>query len=366
MGFSDFARLFKRENRLLLILVLWLVSGVVVIQLEYYVIGGFLFLPLLMFCFVLFIASIIYRRKTTDILYLSKKNIFRYILIGVFVVFFFILMGLLFFVTFWLYLFTISIFSYVFLITVYYTVICYDGGVSLDDKLSKSAGTIGVILRWILFLGGIVGSVLLLWYLMGLALGYVITYGITLSPLEYAFLFNQVPLMMFWIIIGLSILAGLLILTGNLNSWLGIFYVTSVIYIFFLVFRALISLDTTVTPIPYYKLVVMLFDILMLLLTTATLIGKKAEKIDEKLRFINQETILLWFFFTKAVYEYSESLILPAPEILLLKTVGVFILFFPLMVIAGLYGIISYDKLKKKRKRVRKRKKTIKAKKKGR
>lgn len=365
MGFSDITKLFRKENSLLTLLLIWLIVGITIFQFyQMPIIGNLLLLPLLVFCFIMFIVSLLFRGKNSRITELSGKNIARIVIIGFFVVIIFVVLGFFYFAQFWFYIFNFSLYSYIFIMGFYWISAVYDSGVDLDDKLAKSTSSFSIIIRWGIFLGGIGLSFLLLYYLVRAAHDYIVFTGTSLPAQEYEFLFMKLPPVIFWIIVVLSIIAGILILIGALNAWLGIFFPLSVIYIFFLMMQAIIRTDASPpTPIPGYKYLIIGMDIFLIIFTTASFLGKKAEKIDEKVSIISQDSILMWFFFAKASFEYADVALQGVMQINVLKTVGSFFVFIPLMVIAGVYGIIATIRKKKNRKTVKKRKKTMKTRK---
>jgi hypothetical protein len=118
---------------------------------------------------------------------------------------------------------------------------------------------------------------------------------------------------------------------------------------------------------PFTYLLIYIFEVLVILYTISTLIGTKAEIILDLKVFkpIKQDGILIFLILCKVADEFGDYLLvdnkIAGVNAGLLKNVAIFWLFIPLMVIMGLYGILSYGKIKLKRKREKRLKKKRKA-----
>ncbi|GAH05847.1 unnamed protein product, partial [marine sediment metagenome] len=81
MGFKDLIELKKRENRLILILVIWLLVGFTVVQFRTTRnIGIVMFLPLLGILIILFLVSLIFKK---DLQKMTFKSIVKYCLLAI-------------------------------------------------------------------------------------------------------------------------------------------------------------------------------------------------------------------------------------------------------------------------------------------
>ena len=118
-------------------------------------------------------------------------------------------------------------------------------------------------------------------------------------------------------------------------------------------------------PITYALLFI--FNLFIILYTISALIGTKAEIILDLKVFkpIKADGILIFLILCKVAYEFGDFYLadnkVAGVNAVLLKNISVFFLFIPLMIIMGLYGIISYDKIKKERKEEKLEKKAKKA-----
>ena len=99
------------------------------------------------------------------------------------------------------------------------------------------------------------------------------------------------------------------------------------------------------------RIAIYVFDVILIVYTTATLIGIKTEVLSEKFKFVKPDGILMWLIFSKASYEFAKGG-MENMNISAFNAIAGIILFTGLFLIAGLYGIISYGKREKKTKKV--------------
>ena len=88
-------------------------------------------------------------------------------------------------------------------------------------------------------------------------------------------------------------------------------------------------------------------DVLLIVYTTATLIGQKTEVLSEKFKFVKPDGILMWLIFSKAAYEFAKAGI-ETMNISAFNAIAGIILFTVLFFIAGLYGIAKYAQREKR------------------
>lgn len=366
MGLKDLAKLFTKKNIVFGILFVWLLAAYIFLYFgawskEMLGIARLIFFPLLIVCMVLFIYTAIFRG---DVRHFTKKNLAKAsALFGIGLTIYII--SAQFFTTmidlFTAMMFVVSIFSYILITAIFSMNYCFEQGVKLDDTIYKAPNTIAFITRWGLFLLCILTSLFLIWY------GPTIVSGE--APLEEKEGINpQIALMLYWlplitigIIVGLALTAIIvLIIKGKFNAWLGIYFFFLSCYVSFLMIGALFIVKGGNTlPIIIARYLMFGFDMFLLLITIGSLVGKKAEVISKKLKFINSDAILIWLIFSKAAYEYAEfyyEALGISSQLITMKSVAIFYLVIPLMVVMAIYGIIAYGKIKAERVRVKKRK----------
>ncbi len=323
---SNLKKLFDKENRLFLILVIWLIIGYTLYHFSLPNIGRGLFIPLLGTCIVLFIAALIFR---IDLKHLSLKQIILYIIIAVLVTFliFLRLMGGFLFQIF----FILGVVSYVVIIAVFLMHSSYQYGVEWDEKDHKNST------RWIIFLGGTFIAIVLMLSISRL--------GIALQNTEIIFAFEVIAIILTVIVIFLAILAGLqAIKRKQANATLGIFFIFVAIYTLYLMLNVYFTFSSSDNVYgPLMQIALYIFELFLILYTIAKLTGERAEIIGEKLKYIKSDAILVFLIFSKAAYEYgsTETTGLDASAF---GAIFGFILFIPLLFITGIYGIISHSK----------------------
>lgn len=353
MGLKDLKYLLKKKRVLFTLLIIWLIVGLVFFNfnLEFTLFGltingSFFFIPLLIVCLTLFLLSFFLR---ADLQNFKKDDLIRVIvfIMGISLVFY--LIGLAFITELAYVLFIISIFSYV-LITAIFTVdTCYDVGVKIDNTFHKAPKAPRILLRWILFLGGIALSIFIIYLLVDAGYQMTLQDQISVSVIDTAQI-NAILILIPWIIIycilGLAVIALIIqIIKGKLNAWLGFFSVMVTIYLAYMMYKAFQGNTTgeSLYSSAYMSIAMFAADLFLVLLSVAGLIGEKADEINKKIEYIKADAILIWILFSKAAYEYA-NVALQAVQVSSLKTVGVFVLFVPLIVIGGLLGIKKYKK----------------------
>ncbi len=349
MGLKDLVELKKRENRLILILVIWLLVGFTAVQFRTTRnIGIVIFLPLLGILIILLLASVIFKK---DLKQMTFKSILKYCLLAI--PLFLIFTALVFFAV--LILIVISILSYIFITSLFTLHSCYKWGVDLDEKIYKLPKLLNFLLRIITFVGGLILSIIIMLLIANIGFNWGIIPEEVLSEL------GHIPWVMITFFIILFLVCLLFLFIGKFNAWFGVFLIYVSIYASYLILKASLSLiksEESVLALPI-QISLYFFDLFLLLVTMGSLIGKKAEIISKKLKFIKSEIIIIWLIFSKSAYEFIFAL--PTPDEGMPTSFSFimisFIIFIPLFLFIGFYGIYNYFKLKKQRKEKKKAKK---------
>jgi len=366
MGLKDLGQLFIKRNIVFAILVAWLLFGFVALYFSLafqgLILSRVLFFPLLTICLVLFLYTAVFRG---DVRHMTWKNLGKAgSFMGIAIIAYF-LIGIYLFTTmidlFTSLMFVISIFSYIFITVIFAMYFCFEKGVKFDDSVYKAPTAISFPVRWGIFLFGFLISIILVLYGPSRIAGEAPLVPKTIESKELAFTLTIVPIVTILMIFAFVIIAILvLIIKKKFNAWLGVFFVFIGSYISFLMISALFTVKGGQTlPILIARILMFSFDLLILLISIGSLIGKRADLISKKLKFISSDTILIWLIFSKAAYIYSDN-ILPSGDLTMMKGVAIFYLVIPLMVAMGLYGIIKYGEIKQVRKKEKTRKLRIK------
>ena len=349
MGISDLKKLKERENIPYLILTAWLCVGIMLFQIRYLVPGfaqrfvppgaGFIvFLPLLGLCLVLFIISSVFRIEVKE-LSLGKKLLIFFISIILALPLVFITRGI------FSSIFRIALFFYVFISFVFSVYECYLLGLEMDEKIYDMSGKMKHVYRYLLYFGGTLISILIMIQVIRMR-----KFWATRSD-------NLANFIIFFantIIIAILVLAAIGILflfTGRLNAWMGLFFIWSAIFAVYLMVRALYAMGAPKDH-PYHlwiRIALFVFEVLFILYTVGTLIGKRSEMISDKVKIFRADSIIFFLLFTKASYEYADDG-LHGTNVDILSSIIGFYIFIPLLIIAALYGMLRYGKTKKERK----------------
>ncbi|MFX1257292.1 MAG: hypothetical protein ACFFAN_05510, partial [Promethearchaeota archaeon] len=334
----------KKEYRLFLVLVIWLLIGFTLFQFNRTLVFAYIvFLPLLAICVVLFFVALILHK---DLKTLSFKQIVIYCIIAGLIGLLFIIARLVMIITgIFSILLLIAIVSYVFITAIFYMYGCYRYGVEWDEKIYSLSSPLNHILRWTIFLGGTLLAVLITFFVSRIGISWAI------RSAEIGNAFAWIAVIIMFLIIGLALIGGLFIFAGKLNAWLGIFFLFVALYTTYLMFNAFYALSTSgdVTYRLWIRICLYIFDVCLILYTVGTILGEKVEIISKKLKFVKSDAILMWLIFSKAAFEFA-NLGIEGMNVETFNAVVGFVLFIPLLFIAGLYGILSYGKMKKERK----------------
>jgi len=348
MGLKRLKVLGQKEYRLFLILVIWLIAAFTIFQLRFIlllpeIVGYIIFLPLIGITMVLTLVSIFTKK---DVKELTAKEILKYCLIAIPIMFIFNFIVLI--------MFFLAIIVYIFITAAFTMSNCYEKGIEFDEKIYNLPWPINFIVRW--------GQHI---FITIFALGLIFIVAVigtawALLSSNVADAFAIIGLLIMILIFVLWVLGTLTVLIGKLNAWLSIFFVWVALYSFYLMFKAFLSLSQTGGGVGSENITIVLllyfFDLWLILSTLGSLVGKKAQIIADKLP-IRPETMIILLIFSKAAYEFADVLQM---DVGTFKAIGVFVLFAPLFFIAGLWGILKYGKVKKERKKKKKRKKIVK------
>lgn len=279
--------------------------------------------------------SLIFRANLKELTF--KRTIIYCLIAAVIVIIFIYIAAVLF-----LFLFTLAIISYVLITATFYMYTCYNYSVDLDEKIIKIGGIGRPILRGGVFLGGTIISLVIM--LIIVILG--INWGRISGAVQFSF--DRMALFMMAIMIFLLVVGIITLLRGKLNAWLGLFFLFVCIYCLYLMISAFYILrsDSETAYDIGPRLLLYVFDVLLIIYTTTSLIGTKTEVLSEKLKFIKADAVLMWLFFSKAAYEFAKGGIEDINIAVFNAIVGL-VLFVVLFFIAGLYGIKTYGKREK-------------------
>lgn len=345
MGFKDLIDLKKRENRLILILLIWLLVGFTAVQFRTtQIIGIVIFLPLLGFLIILLLVSVIFKKNLKE---LTFKSVLKYCIIAIPLILIFAAFVLFAF----LFLIIISILSYIFITSIFTLHNCYKWGVDIDEKLYKMPKLLNFLLRIISFVGGLILSVIMMLLIANIGFNWDII------PEEVLIELGNIPWVMISLFSVLFLICLLFLFIGKFNAWLGIFLIYVSVYSSYLILKASLSLivsEESVIALPI-QIFLYAFDLFLLLVTMGSLIGKKADIISKKLKFLKSEVIIIWLIFSKTAYEFAIAF--PNGDFSSMPISFSFTIFIPLFLFIGFFGIYNYFKIKKQRKEKKKAKK---------
>jgi hypothetical protein len=363
---ENLKKLTLKENWKYLIIVILLLIGIAVIQIpvEYTItilsfeidlwdlIGVVIFLPFLTFVMFLFLLSLLAKKDVKEISSWKVMLIFLAAL-PLMIIISIILVGL----------FLFSILSYIFLTSWFILYGAYLTSKRLDDNLKKRVHS--SFYRGILFVGGIIGALLLLiGYIFGSSyIGDLL--GITITQNIYNIL-NYVVLIVGLMIIVFSVIGIVYLFKGIFNAWLGIFSILTVIYTFYLLVKIFFALNSTggASSSIYTQFGLIAVDLFIILYSISTLMGSQADILFKRLKLkrIGLDTILIWLIFSKVAYEFAHnfpySWLAGFPYIDILsyldesivnlgKNIGVLIFFILILAVLGLYQMHKYSRQEK-------------------
>ncbi len=339
MAFKDLLLLKEKEYRLYLILILWLIIGFTFFQFEVLYIAGFVvFFLLAALSFILFLISIMtYKKRLRD---MSRKRL----IITIIVLTVIILIYLNFFAALFIIFLFLAIISYILITSIFTMYYFYKIGLQIDSYLYKLPGRVRTFERWCFFIGGIVISII------SLIVAIIITESVTGGVQEAIGFSTTVPaIIIVIIIIFFGIIGGFHSLKGRLHSWMGIFFVWVAIYTIYLmgiiIYTKTSEGGVSASSIPL-QILLYFFNLFILLNTIGGLIAEKSDVLKAKLRIFGADTILMWLIFSITMYTFLSGL--EASELSVWRSIAVFVLFIPLLIILTIYGIRNYDEITQK------------------
>ncbi|MHA1344168.1 MAG: hypothetical protein ACTSQG_09290, partial [Promethearchaeota archaeon] len=308
-----------------------------------------IFYPLLIVCIALFLIALIFRANLVNP---SKETFIKFLILLCLLSFVFIYIGLSFLINLAYFLFIISIFSFILITSLFFMHSFYEKGVKLDDKIRKiPKKNLKFILRLAIFLVSIFFAVLVILIVISLG-GGTGEISSNISSKELSYMIDMLPYILIYVYIGLGVLALIIAIKGKFNAWLGIFFLITALFAGTVLIDAFQTAgdENQILSGPIGTIIVFSFDSFLVLFTISGLIGEKLEIIEKKLKIIKYDALIVWLIFSKAAFEFAEvtlegAAILGA-EVSLLKTLGVFLLFIPLLIIMTLNGIKKYSKKK--------------------
>ncbi|MFX0024688.1 MAG: hypothetical protein ACFE9S_20440 [Candidatus Hermodarchaeota archaeon] len=288
---DNLKKIFKKENWRLATLVIWLLVGVVVIQFLP-IVGIIIFLPYLTFLMFLFLLSLA-----------TRKNIMEYPAWKIVLFLIASLPLLLLLAIILIVLFAISIVSYFFFTSWFILYACYLIGIGIDNKLVKRPRS-RPYLRTLMFIGGVIGSLLLLYLFI---LGPTIFDFSLISTEPIPDWLNFAYIVVGCVIIGLTIFGLILMFKRVFNTWLGVFFILVAGYTLFLVVKIYLGLDETssnTAQSTWTAIGMLIVDLAIILYTLSTLMGKNAELLVKRFKHMGIDTAIIWLIFSKVSYEF--------------------------------------------------------------
>ncbi len=344
MPFRDLLELKNKENRIYLLLVIWLLIGYGLMQFLP-LIGVFVMLPLLSFMFFLYIIVLIWK---TDLKKYSLKKILLIFIVSLPLI---LLLSFVFVV-----LFIYAILVYIFFTSWLILYGCYVTGLKIDRKLYKLP--LQSVTRSSIYLGGFILSVI---FLLGFSV-----FVIILSIYRHG-----IPILIdiVFIIVSIVIIAFFIVSSGYLFKkiyfgWMGVFFLLVVFYAFFLVLKVVLGLASSgEESSPLVKIGLVFVDIVVLLYSISLIMSKQAKLISEKFKFITPERALIFLLFAKACYTFAENfpykylksinfpnikyLILIGDQLSLIKNIAVLALFVILLIVIGSFEVRKHIQIQK-------------------
>jgi len=352
MEFIDNLKKIGRNWRLLAVVV-WLLIGVALVPFPNDIvslIGILIFFPFLVFLMFLFLLSLA-----------SKKDIFEYppwkvaLFLGLSIP----IMALISIVL--ILLFIISIITYFFFTSWFILYGCFLMGKRVDRQTFKTPKS-KPFLRTLIFIGGLVGSLLLLYlFIIGPSL---IDFSIIIEDaVEVPWYLNGVYILVGAILVGLAVTVVVFKFKKVFNGWFGIFALLVSFYTLFLVTKIFLGIvDTEHEEIGsiWAYLVMIIPDMFIIFYSLSTLMGKNAELLSKRLKRFGLDTVIIWLILSKVTYEFIHyfpyDLLrgIPIPWIQwfsmlnndlvnYIRNIAVLIFFVMLLAIIGIYEIRKYS-----------------------
>jgi len=304
MLFEDIRKLFRKENWRYSFLVVWLAVGLTFLAFSSNVnnaifnimaiIGVFILLPLLAFLMFLWFLSIFSKK---DIEEYSDKKVIGLMFISLPVM---LILSIILFI-----IFIIAIILYFFFTSWFIIYGQYLSGRSIDKTLKNYSYS--KYTRGLEFFGGVILSLFLI-------AGSII--GIFSYDLFNEVLYSLRPLLtVIFIIVGSCILLLLVVgifyyKKGYNNSWLGIFFLLTLVYTYYLITKVILGMNSLqgegYSSIPV-KIALLAVDLFIIIYSIGTIWGSQAELLSKKLKYFGTDTILVGLLFAKVSYEFAVN-----------------------------------------------------------
>ena len=364
---ENLKKLGLKENRKLLILVVWLHLNILLIEFPIGIsvqlfnikmdlldlIGIIIYLPFLTFITFLFILSIFAKKDVKEI---ASWKVLLYFFLSLPLMFLliFILVGM----------FLFSIVSYFFLTSWF---ILYGGYLSskrLDDTVKRKLKS--GLYRPLTFIFGFALSLGLLGgYLIGSQFIGELT-GIEINQAAIEIL-NYVVAFIGGVILFFLVIAIVCLIKKVFNAWLGMFSLLVVIYTFYLLIKLFLAIrniggeESSIVT----QFILLIVDLGILLYSISTLMGSQAELLSKRIKSkrIGLDTILMWLLFSKVSYEFAKNFpytllgYLPYVNILsflndsilnLFRNIFILFFFILILIVLGLYEARKFYRNEKK------------------
>ncbi|MFW9867560.1 MAG: hypothetical protein ACFFEN_15805 [Candidatus Thorarchaeota archaeon] len=356
MGIIDNLKKLSKNWRLTVILI-WLLIGVAIIPFPdplVSLIGIFIFLPFLVFLMFLFLLSLVAKK---DIFEFPTWKIVLFLVISLPIM---LLLSIILII-----LFAISIISYFFFTSWFILYGCYLVGKNIDTKLDKIP-KVKKVLRVIIFFGGLIGAILLL-YVFIIAPTLFDFSVILETPIAFPWYLNGVYILVGAVLVGLAIMCIIYMFKKIFPSWFGVFSLLITFYTLYLVLKIYLGIvDTKPDEIGsiWAYIAMIIPDLLIIFYSLSTLMGSQAELLSQRFKRVKLDTVIVWLILSKVAYEFIHFFPygvfsafdypwlnalskIDNDTINLGKNVAVLAFFIILIVIIGVYEIAKYAKAQK-------------------
>ena len=175
MPIKDLGKLFEKENRLFLVLVIWLIVGYTAIAFNFSVVifgfvldGLIIFMPLLIICIVLFLIAFFLQGDLKELNWSSllRGGVFLFVVSALMYLFGAQLLFLIGVVSVF-----VSFISYIFITSTFSMYYCFKYGMRLDDAFARLPRSIAFFWRWFVFIAGTVIALLIIYVIGAISIG---------------------------------------------------------------------------------------------------------------------------------------------------------------------------------------------------
>jgi hypothetical protein len=350
MEFIDnLKKLGEKENKLYLILLIYLIVGYTVFRILTLVnlslIGAIIYFPILGFTSFFWFLSLL----NIKIKEYSLSRIILLLIIDCILMILFLIVIVVFII--------VSIFSYIFFTSLLLLYGCFKMSKEIDERLYYKHGS--WFWRGLEFWGGIAISLIFLY------LAYIGTFE-AISVTNATEIINLAYIVVIIVIICITIYGLIHSFGRKFNGWLGTYFILVTIYTVYLVLKVFLGLTGgSGQSSSLITIIGLLFlDLFILVYSISSIIGKQGEILAERFKKFKKDTLILWLIFSKAAWEYAVNFpygILGIVQtlgitfytelgniVIMITNIGVLIIFLILVVIFGYNGIQAYGEEKKR------------------